>query len=59
MERGEDVGDSLTKWYKRLHPMKMLTIFIYCALPFFQRPAWCLIADAKGIIGKGANYWHC
>ena len=42
-----------------MQPLKMLTIFIYCVLPFFQRPAWCLIADAQGKIGTGSNYYNC
>jgi len=46
-------ADKARKWSKRIKPIKMLLIIIYCLLPFIETPAWC-IANPEIV-----DPWYC
>ena len=45
-------------FYMKAKPIKMIAIFLYMALPFFEKPGWCL-TNPKINSDTTEGFWYC
>jgi hypothetical protein len=62
-EEQQDKILNFMKWYKKLHPIHSICLFIYIFGCFFERPAWCiqdnLDPNLNSVATSGSHYWFC
>ena len=46
------------KQYYRYKPLKLVAMILYIALPFFEKPGWCL-QNSEIDIHTTEGYWYC
>ena len=46
------------KQYYRYKPLKIIAMILYIALPFFEKPGWCL-QNSEIDINTSEGYWYC
>ena len=37
--------ENFRKLYNKLKPLKLVALFVYMVLPFFEKPGWCIDND--------------
>ena len=50
--------ENFRKLYNKLKPLKLVALFVYMILPFFEKPGWCIENDEVDT-SDSYQYWYC
>ena len=50
--------ENFRKLYNKMKPLKLVALFLYMILPFFEKPGWCIDSDEVDY-DNSYGYWDC